>query len=76
KKLNPFSNKYLFGAICLSMLIQIIVIYHPLMQMVFETVALSITDWLRIIAVSSMGLIVMEGSKYLLYRWNPNNKGK
>ncbi len=65
KKLNPFSNKYLFGAICLSLFIQVVIIYVPFMQLIFETVALSMIDWLRIIAVSSIGLVVMEGSKYV-----------
>ncbi|RLG14143.1 MAG: ATPase [Candidatus Nanohalarchaeota archaeon] len=70
KKLNPFSNKYLFGAICLSLIIQLVIIYVPFMQMVFETVALNAIDWMRILAVSSIGLIVMEGSKIVLAKIN------
>jgi P-type Ca2+ transporter type 2C len=66
KKLNPFSNLYLLGAIILSVLIQIAVIYLGPLQTIFGTVALSSNDWLKIILVSSIGFIIMELSKLFM----------
>ena len=76
KKLNPFSNIWLLGAICLSLLIQVAVIYWSPLQAVFGTVSLLATDWLKIIAISSIGFIMMELSKLLLtFKKNTNNIG-
>ena len=66
KHLNPFSNMWLFGAVCLSILIQVSVIYWQPLQTIFGTVSLSYLDWLKIIGVSSLGFILMESSKFLM----------
>lgn len=66
KKLNPFSNMWLLGAVCLSILIQIAVIYLPPLQAIFGTVSLLAIDWLKIIAISSIGFIMMEASKFFI----------
>ncbi|MCK9292854.1 MAG: cation-transporting P-type ATPase [archaeon] len=63
RHLNPFTNKYLSGAIFLSIAIQLIVIYFPPLQIVFGTVSLALIDWVKIIVVSSLGFIIMEVSK-------------
>lgn len=64
--LNPFSNKWLFGAVCLSLLIQIAVIYWAPLQVVFGTVPLLVIDWIKIIGISSLGFIMMEISKFFI----------
>ncbi|MBU1199533.1 MAG: cation-translocating P-type ATPase [Nanoarchaeota archaeon] len=66
KHLNPFSNMWLFGAVCLSILIQVSVIYWQPLQTIFGTVSLSHLDWLKILGVSSLGFILMELSKFLM----------
>jgi len=66
KKINPISNMWLFGAVCLSTSIQLIVIYWQPFQSIFGTVSLSYLDWLKIIGVSSLGFILMELSKFLM----------
>ncbi len=66
KKINPFSNIWLLGAICLSLLIQAAVIYwHPL-QIVFGTTSLLTMEWLKITGMAAGGFIVMELSKFLI----------
>ncbi len=50
--LRNISNKFLFIAISLSLLLQIAVIYTPFLQGIFETTALSLIDWIVIILVS------------------------
>ncbi|MEO1262460.1 MAG: cation-translocating P-type ATPase [Bacteroidota bacterium] len=63
KKLNPFTNLWLLGGVSLSVLMHLVVVYWQPMQAIFKTVPLQLEDWLKIIAVSSVGLIVMELSK-------------
>ena len=55
--LRNISNKFLFVAISMSLLLQIAVIYTPFLQGIFETTALSLIDWIVIILVSSTILI-------------------
>ncbi|MBW2565234.1 MAG: cation transporting ATPase C-terminal domain-containing protein, partial [Deltaproteobacteria bacterium] len=44
-KLPFFSNLYLIGAIILSVLLQMAVVYMPVMNIVFKTTALSHYHW-------------------------------
>ena len=48
-----FSNKWLWGAIALAVVLQAAVIYIPFLQQAFSTVNLSLGDWLRCVAVAS-----------------------
>ena len=51
-EMNIFSNMYLVGAVTCSVLMQIMVIYLPFFNGVFETVPLTVGQWAIIIAVS------------------------
>jgi Ca2+-transporting ATPase len=58
-----FSNMWLWGAIVLSLVLQVAVIYVPFLQQAFSTVSLSAGDWLRCAAVGSSVLWLRELSK-------------
>ena len=58
-----FSNKWLLGAVLLSLLMQAAVIYVPFLQQAFSTVSLSAGDWLRCAGVASSVLWLRELSK-------------
>ncbi len=58
-----FSNKWLWRAVLLSLLLQASVIYVPVLQQAFSTVSLSLGDWLRCVAVASSVLWLREASK-------------
>jgi Ca2+-transporting ATPase len=60
-----FSNKWLWGAVLLSLLLQAAVIYIPFLQQAFSTVRLSVGDWLRCTAVGSSVLWLRELSKVI-----------
>ena len=60
-----FSNKWLWGAVVLSLLLQVAVIYIPFLQQAFSTVSLSFSDWLRCAAVASSVLWMRELSKII-----------
>ena len=66
KKLNPFSNLWLLGAVALSVLIQIVVIYWAPLQLIFGTVPLLQADWIKILLLSAGGFVVMEISKFFM----------
>jgi Ca2+-transporting ATPase len=55
-----FENKWLIGAVILSLLTHVLVIYVPFLQAAFHTVALSAFDWLVATAVASVLLFGME----------------
>ena len=60
---GTFSNQWLWGAVLLSLLLQVAVIYIPFLQQAFSTVSLSLGDWLRCTAVASSVLWLRELGK-------------
>jgi Ca2+-transporting ATPase len=58
-----FKNHWLWLAVLLSLLLQVAVIYTPLLQQAFSTVSLSLGDWLRCAAAASSVLWLRELSK-------------
>lgn len=63
-----FSNRWLWAAVALSVALQFVVLYVPVMQRAFGTVALDFVDWLRCLTVASSVLWLRELSK-LIRRW-------
>lgn len=60
-----FSNKWLWGAVLLSLLLQVAVIYMPFLQQAFSTVSLSLADWLLCTLVGSSVLWLSELLKFI-----------
>jgi Ca2+-transporting ATPase len=58
-----FANRWLWGAVGLSLLLQIAVVYVPFLQRAFSAVPLSFTDWLICAGVGSTVLWLRELSK-------------
>jgi Ca2+-transporting ATPase len=58
-----FRNRWLWGAVGLSLALQVAVVHIPFLQQAFSTVSLSAGDWLRCIAVASSVLWLRELSK-------------
>jgi Ca2+-transporting ATPase len=61
-----FSNPWLLGAVLLSLLLHVAVIYVPFLQNAFSTVSLSAGDWLRCAAVGSSVLWLTELRKLIV----------
>jgi Ca2+-transporting ATPase len=61
-----FRNPWLWGAIGLSLALQILVDNAPFLQPAFGTVGLSLGDWLVCVAVASSVLWLGEASKLLV----------
>ena len=58
-----FTNRWLWAAIGLSLALQALVVYVPVLQQAFGTIGLSAGDWLRCVAVASSVLWIREVSK-------------
>jgi P-type Ca2+ transporter type 2C len=61
--LNPFSNGWLLGATALVFILQLAVVYIPLLQIMFHTVPLSWHEWLLIMIVSCSIIFIEEFRK-------------
>ena len=61
-----FTNRWLWGAIALSLLMQVAVVYVPFLQQAFSTTSLTFADWLRCAAAGSMVLWLRELSKLIM----------
>lgn len=62
---NPFGNKYLVGAVLLSLLMVIPVIYLPSLQGIFGTVAIVPKDWLLVLGMSALPTFLLAGSFFI-----------
>lgn len=73
-KLNPFSNLWLSFAVLASVVIQMVIMYVPILQPVFGVIPLALKDWATVIGVSSMGFILMEIGKAIIPGFESNKK--
>lgn len=65
---QPFANPLLWGAIGLSLVLQVAVVQLPFLHEAFDTTPLSIGDWLVCAGLASIVLWADEGKK-LFHRW-------
>ncbi len=66
-KIGIFTNKYLIGAMLVSIILQFIVLYTPL-NVMFHTLAITAVDWIYVIAVSASVFIFYEIIKIIKKR--------
>ena len=65
---NMFRNRWLWIAVGASLVLQVAVIYIPLMQQAFSTTPLNAMDWLLCVGVASSVLWLRELSKIVVRR--------
>lgn len=61
---NPFKNKFLVGAVVISMGIMLIAIYLPWLQNIFHTVSLGVNEWILIIVLAIIQIFLIEIAKH------------
>jgi Ca2+-transporting ATPase len=66
-KLGLTSNKYLIWAVLSSFLLQVLIIYAPIVSTAFGTIALTITDWGLIGLICILNLGLLEGLKTFFF---------
>jgi len=73
-KIGVFTNMKLWGAILISVLMQILVIHSPLSAF-FKTVPLTLMDWAYVVLVGSTVLIIVEIYKVAVKKLRPELVG-
>ncbi|WAG54747.1 calcium-translocating P-type ATPase, SERCA-type [Clostridium estertheticum] len=62
-EINPFTNMYLLGAVSISVIMLLSIVYIPFLQNVFHTIPLNLGQWLIVLFFS--GIISFINSLYL-----------
>ncbi|MBS7288608.1 MAG: calcium-transporting P-type ATPase, PMR1-type [Candidatus Freyarchaeota archaeon] len=62
-QMHPFSNKYFILSIAIAFALQLVVVYVPALQPMFETYPITALDWMFIIAASSSIIAFYEAKK-------------
>ncbi|MBI2459535.1 MAG: HAD-IC family P-type ATPase [Parcubacteria group bacterium] len=71
-QMNLLANKFLVGATLIVISLQLLVVYHPVMQKIFHTAPLKLSDWLIIIPIAA-SIIAVEEIRKFFYRRRMNN---
>jgi Ca2+-transporting ATPase len=66
---QPFANKWLNLAIVWELIVLALILYVPLLEMTFGTVALPWWDWVIIVAAAFTVSPVLEVTKWIERRW-------
>lgn len=73
---TPLNNPSLVAAVVLSLALETLPLYHRGLNRVFDTVPMTVTDWILVVAVGVVITMCVEGGKYLLFRKRPNGYGQ
>ncbi|MBI4019859.1 MAG: cation-translocating P-type ATPase [Candidatus Aenigmarchaeota archaeon] len=63
-----FSNRKLIIAVLSSFALQLVVIYIPALDIVFDTVELTLYDWLKLVSVSLTALVIFQAKQFVTSR--------
>jgi Ca2+-transporting ATPase len=66
--MNPFSNKYLVGATIIVIVLQLLVVYTPVMNTFLKTAPLNLSDWLLIVPIATSIVLIEEIRKFFYRR--------
>ena len=64
-----FGNRYTLYAIGILVCLQLLYTYLPIMQTLFGTSALLVTDWLKVLGVAILIFLLVETEKYFIRKW-------
>jgi Ca2+-transporting ATPase len=60
-----FTNRWLWGAVVMCLLLQLAAVYVPFLQTVLYTVPLSLSDWAVVLGLSLLPIFIVEVVKLL-----------
>ncbi|CAF1543852.1 unnamed protein product [Adineta ricciae] len=76
-KMPPWTNKYLLGAIALSMSLHMMILYIPMFNTVFQICPLSCEEWFAVIKISLPVVLLDELLKFIARQYlDRGNKSK
>ncbi|XP_076453278.1 sarcoplasmic/endoplasmic reticulum calcium ATPase 1-like isoform X2 [Babylonia areolata] len=61
----PWINKWLVGAICLSMALHFLILYVDVMSVIFQITPLTVEEWVAVLKISFPVIILDETLKYI-----------
>jgi len=64
-RMGLFTNPYLVVAFGLMVVSELVIIYVPFFQPFFQTMPLTLADWMLVAGLGLMPLIIMEAAKFL-----------
>ena len=67
-QIGPFSNRYMVGAVLLSVVLLLLVVFVPILQPIFNTHALSWTEWQVVIGLALVPAVSEEITKWIMRR--------
>jgi len=62
--INPFSNKFLVGAVAVGLIMLVLAIYLPILQVLLKTAPLYFYDWLILFSLGIINIVLIEITKY------------
>lgn len=70
-RLPFFSNKYLVASVLISAILTVSLVYTPVFEIMFDTVPLSLTDWILVLTVACSGLLILPEIFYgrKVFKW-------
>lgn len=72
-RMRILDNKFLAGATIIVVFLQLLAIYHPIMQKILQTTSLTFAEWGAIIPIAFLIVLVEEARKYLYRKLNKKN---
>jgi len=72
-KIGFFGNRLLLVAITMSLLLQIVVVYLPLGNELFDTVPIDLIDWAAILVLNVIPFLLIDQIKRYLLRRDPDS---
>jgi Ca2+-transporting ATPase len=70
-RLGALSNKWAAVGVVVMVLLQFLFTYAPFMNRLFLTAALDLADWARVLGVSLIAYLIVEGEKWARVRAGP-----
>ena len=75
-EMGIFQNKYLFFAVSLSVVLQVMVVELPLLQEIFHTTSLGMSGWIVVVICSSFGTIGFGIYRYFVKKYQYRGRRK
>jgi len=62
--INPFSNKFLFFAWIIGLVMLLVALYAPPLQIILKTTSLNLFDWQLILGLGVLNIVLIEVTKW------------
>ncbi|KAK0060576.1 sarcoplasmic/endoplasmic reticulum calcium ATPase 1 [Biomphalaria pfeifferi] len=71
----PWTNKWLLGAICLSMCLHFFILYVDVMSVIFQITPLNLEEWVAVMKISIPVILLDETLKFVARKFADDYPG-